>query len=94
MYIKELLSIKGITQKELAERMGVSLSAVKQMVLITTATLSNSPFPILSSFANIGKVDSHCDGMWEFFIDPQKRERAGTQRFPKCGAKLVLTAEE
>ena len=30
------------------------------------------PFPILSSFANIGKVDSHCDVMWEFFIDPKK----------------------
>ena len=55
MYIKELLSIKGITQKELAERISVSLSDIKQMVLITTATLSNSPFPILSSFANIGK---------------------------------------
>nr|DAP88721.1 MAG TPA: 60S ribosomal protein L2-A [Caudoviricetes sp.] len=24
----------------------------------------------------------------------QKRERAGTLRCPKCGAKLVLTAEE
>ena len=84
MYIKELLSIKGITQKELAERMGVSLSAVKQMVAaksITTATLSKIA------------IAMECE-MWEFFIDPKKRERTGTLRCPKCGVKLVLTAEE
>lgn len=64
--------------------MGVSLSAVKQMVAaksITTATLSKIAFAM------------KCE-MWEFFIDPKKRERAGTLRCPKCGAKLVLTAEE
>jgi len=40
--IKEIIKRKGLTQKELANRMNVSLSAVKQMLnasSITTATL-------------------------------------------------------
>lgn len=42
MRIKEIMKEKGITQPELAEKMGVSVSAVKQMVgaaSLTTATL-------------------------------------------------------
>ena len=42
MRIKELLKEKRLTQQELADKMNVSLSAVKQMVSagsLTTATL-------------------------------------------------------
>ena len=40
--IKEIIKRKGLTQKELADRMNISLSAVKQMLnasSVTTATL-------------------------------------------------------
>lgn len=40
--IKEIVKLKGLTQKELADKMGVSLSAVKQMLnadSLTTSTL-------------------------------------------------------
>lgn len=42
MRIKELLALKGMRQQDLADAMGVSLSAVKQMVnadSLTTATV-------------------------------------------------------
>lgn len=51
MRIKELLKEKHYTQQELADKMNVSLSAVRQMVAaesLTTATLEKSPLPSTS----------------------------------------------
>ena len=60
MRIKEILKGKGVTQQMLANKMGVSLSAVKQMVSadsLTTATLE--------------KIASALDvPMWQLFASP------------------------
>lgn len=62
MRIKELLKEKGMTQQNLADRMNVSLSAIKQMVSaesITTATLE--------------KIAKALDvPLWQLFASPEE----------------------
>ena len=66
MRIKELLKEKRLTQQELADKMNVSLSAVKQMVSagsLTTATLE--------------KIATALDvPMWQLFASPEEVLRA------------------
>jgi transcriptional regulator with XRE-family HTH domain len=83
MRIKDVLKEKGITQPELAAKMGVSLSAVKQMVRadsLTTATLEKIA----------GAVDVP---MWQLIVSPADvMPVAGvTISCPHCGKPLKIT---
>lgn len=84
MRVKEVLKEKGLTQPELAEKLGVSVSAVKQMVgadSVTTATLE--------------KIAAAIDvPVWQFFISPDdlaKETGGNTLRCPHCGKPLKIT---
>lgn len=89
MKIKEILKENHITQQELADKMGVSLSAVKQMLgadSLTTATLEK-----ISSALNVP--------IWRFFVSPadiiQQRNTDAlgeTISCPHCGKPLKITA--
>ncbi len=85
MRVKEVLKEKGLTQPELAEKLGVSVSAVKQMVgadSVTTATLE--------------KIAAAIDvPVWQFFISPDdlaKQAGGNTLRCPHCGGPLKIMA--
>lgn len=83
MRIKEIMKEKGITQPELAEKMGVSVSAVKQMVgaaSLTTATLEK-----IGAALNVPT--------WQFFISPEeivKQSDENTTCCPYCGRPLKI----
>ena len=85
MRIKEVMKEKHLTQPELAERMGVSLSDVKQKLgadSLTTATLEKIA-------AAIGVP------VWQFFISPDdlaKQTGGNTLRCPHCGGPLKIMA--
>lgn len=85
MRIKEVIKEKNITQQVLADRMNVSLSAVKQMVSaqsLTTATLEKIAaalgVPIWQLFASPSEVANtiikcpHCGKMFELEFYPKK----------------------
>lgn len=89
MRIKEVLKEKGLTQQDLADKMGVSLSAVKQMVnadSLTTATLE--------------KMATAIDvPMWHLIVSPdelrnnQQIDTNGvTISCPHCGKPLKITS--
>lgn len=84
MRIKELLKEKGMTQQNLADRMNVSLSAIKQMVSaesITTATLEK-----IAKALNVP--------MWQLFASPEEVSTDSDNNVltcPKCGTKLKVT---
>ena len=86
MRIKELLKEKRLTQQELADKMNVSLSAVKQMVSagsLTTATLE--------------KIATALDvPMWQLFASPEevKGEDENAITCPHCGKKIKLEKGE
>lgn len=81
MRIKELLKEKRLTQQELAGKMNVSLSAVKQMVSagsLTTATLE--------------KIAVALDvPMWQLFASPEEVARQ-TKGYtcPYCGQPIAV----
>lgn len=85
MRIKEVLKEKHITQPELAERMGVSLSDVKQKLgadSLTTATLEKIA-------AAVGAP------VWQFFISPDDlaKDLANQDNVlscPHCGKPLKI----
>lgn len=85
MRIKEVLKEKHITQPELAERMGVSLSDVKQKLgadSLTTATLEKIA-------AAVGVP------VWQFFISPDDlaKDLANQDNVlscPHCGKPLKI----
>lgn len=62
MRIKEVLKENGCTQQMLADRMNVSLSAVKQMVSAESLTTST-----LEKIATALKVS-----MWQLFASPEE----------------------
>ena len=80
MRIKELLKEKRLTQQELADKMNVSLSAVKQMVSagsLTTATALDVP-------------------MWQLFASPEEvrpKSDALTLTCPHCGKDISIKVE-
>lgn len=82
MRIKELLKEKRMTQQELADKMNVSLSAVKQMVSaesLTTTTLE--------------KIATALDvPMWQLFASPSEvqKENNGGYKCPNCGYPLKI----
>lgn len=83
MRIKEVLKENQLTQQDLADRMGISLSAVKQMVnadSLTTATLEKIA----------GAVGVP---MWQLIVSPADvMPVAGvTISCPHCGKPLKIT---
>ena len=86
MRIKEVLKENGCTQQMLADKMNVSLSAVKQMVSaesLTTATLEK-----IATALNIP--------MWQLFASPEEvQPKSGTASLtcPHCGKSITLKAE-
>lgn len=84
MRIKELLKEKHYTQKELADKMNVSLSAVRQMVAaesLTTATLEK-----IATALNVP--------MWQLFASPeevQPTSNVHSIKCPKCGNEFPVS---
>ena len=81
MRIKELLKEKRLTQQELADKMNVSLSAVKQMVSagsLTTATLEK-----IATALNIP--------VWQLFVSSEEvaRQTKG-DTCPYCGQPITI----
>lgn len=62
MRIKEVLKENGCTQQMLADRMNVSLSAVKQMV--SAESLTTSTLEKIASALNVP--------MWQLFASPEE----------------------
>ena len=85
MRIKDVLKEKGLKQQDLAEKMGISLSAVKQMLgadSLTTSTLER-----IAAAVDVP--------VWQFFISPDdlaKQEGGNTLRCPHCGKPLKIMA--
>lgn len=85
MRIKEVLKEKNYTQQMLADKMNVSLSAIKQMVSagsLTTSTLE--------------KIASALDvPMWQLFAssDEVAKEMSG-DKCPYCGNPLRIKIEK
>lgn len=84
MRIKDVLKEKGLKQQDLAEKMGISLSAVKQMLgadSLTTSTLE--------------RITAAVDvPVWQFFISPDDlTNQVGGNSFccPHCGKPLKIT---
>lgn len=77
---------KGVTQQALADGMGVSLSAVRQMVGAESITTST-----LEKIAKVLNVP-----LWQFFVDekeiiPQQGDTYIT--CPHCGRKITIRIE-
>ncbi|EXZ30815.1 hypothetical protein F030043B2_14620 [Bacteroides fragilis] len=81
MRIKELLKEKHYTQQELADKMNVSLSAVRQMVAaesLTTATLEK-----IATALNVP--------MWQLFASPEEvAQQTKSDICPHCGQPIVV----
>ena len=81
MRIKELLKEKHYTQQELADKMNVSLSAVRQMVAaeaLTTATLEK-----IATALNVP--------MWQLFASPEEvAQQTKSDTCPHCGQPIVV----
>lgn len=84
MRIKELLKEKHYTQQELADKMNVSLSAVRQMVAaesLTTATLEK-----IATALNVP--------MWQLFASPEEVQlpsNAHSIKCPHCGNEFPVS---
>lgn len=83
MRIKDVLKEKGLKQQDLAKKMGISLSAVKQMLgadSLTTSTLE--------------RIAAAIDvPVWQFFISPDdlaKQTGGNTICCPHCGKPLKI----
>lgn len=79
--IKEICQIRTTTQKELAEKLGVS------EVTLSRASNGNTSLPLLEKIANVLEVD-----VSELFA-PSTHED-GVIHCPNCGAKLELKQKE
>lgn len=74
VYIKEMLALKGLTQKDIAERMGVTQSNV-------SATISRPSFPTLERIAEALQVEP-----WELLAPPSIVEELKQARAQQeCG---------
>lgn len=86
MRIKDVLKEKGLKQQDLAEKMGISLSAVKQMLgadSLTTSTLER-----IAAAVDVP--------VWQFFISPDDlANQVGGNSFccPHCGKPLKIMAD-
>lgn len=80
VYIKEHLNILGITQKELADRLGVTQQSI-------SATISRPSFPTLERIAAALNVEP-----WQLLAPPsvvEELKQAGGQRSGGGGGGLV-----
>ena len=81
MRIREILKEQGITTKELAEKMGISQSALNQNIS------GNPSVRILSNIANTLNVP-----IWQLFADPTEIQ-AKVNTFitcPHCGREIQI----
>ena len=84
MRIKELLKEKHYTQQELADKMNVSLSAVRQMVAaesLKTATLEK-----IATALNVP--------MWQLFASPEEVQLPSNDhsvKCPHCGSEFPVS---
>lgn len=87
MRVKEVLKENKCTQQMLADRMNISLSAVKQMVSaesLTTATLEK-----IATALGVP--------MWQLFASPEEvspQKDALTLTCPHCGKNINLNIEK
>jgi len=86
MRIKEVLKEKSCTQQMLADKMNVSLSAVKQMVSAESLTTST-----------LEKIAAALDvPMWQLFASPDEvnpKKDALTINCPHCGKSINIKVE-
>lgn len=81
MRIKDVLKEKGITQQMLADKMNVSLSAVKQMVSANSLTTTT-----LEKIATALEIP-----IWQLFVSPSDVAFNGTTiKCPKCGQEFEV----
>ena len=81
MRIKDVLKEKGITQQMLADKMNVSLSAVKQMVSANSLTTTT-----LEKIATALGVP-----IWQLFVSPSDVTGGGrTFKCPNCGTEFEV----
>lgn len=84
MRIKEVLKENGCTQQMLADKMNVSLSAVKQMV--SAESLTTSTLEKIATALNVP--------MWQLFASPEEvKNDANTITCPHCGGKIHFDEE-
>ena len=86
MRVKEVLKENGCTQQMLADKMNVSLSAVKQMV--SAESLTTSTLEKIATALNVP--------MWQLFASPEEvQPKSGTASLtcPHCGKSITLKAE-
>ena len=80
VYIKELLAAKGLTQKDVANKIGVTQSNI-------SATISRPSFPTLERIAAALDVEP-----WQLLAPPsvvEELKQARAQRSGVCGGGLV-----
>jgi transcriptional regulator with XRE-family HTH domain len=77
MRIKEAIKAKGYTQKEFADKLGITLSALNQR-LDGNPTLGS-----LKEMAELLEVD-----LLDLFED--KREKNNSIKCPNCGADIII----
>lgn len=83
MRIKEILKENGCTQQMLADKMNVSLSAVKQMV--SAESLTTSTLEKIATALNVP--------MWQLFTSPeevQPKMDSLTLSCPHCGKNINI----
>lgn len=86
MRIKEILKENGCTQQMLADKMNVSLSAVKQMV--SAESLTTSTLEKITTALNVP--------MWQFFASPeevQPKKDGASLTCPHCGKNINIKIE-
>ncbi len=86
MRIKEVLKEKGCTQQMLADRMNVSLSAVKQMV--SADSLTTSTLEKIATALNVP--------MWQLFASPEEvspKKDGVSLTCPYCGNDINIKVE-
>lgn len=86
MRIKEALKENGCTQQMLADKMNVSLSAVKQMV--SAESLTTSTLEKIASALNVP--------MWQLFASPeevQPKHDSLSFTCPHCGKNINIKVE-
>ena len=83
MRIKEVLKENGYTQQMLADKMNVSLSAVKQMV--SAGSLTTSTLEKIASALNVP--------IWQLFVSPkegQLKTDVLSLTCPHCGKSINI----
>lgn len=86
MRIKEVLKENGCTQQMLADKMNVSLSAVKQMV--SAESLTTSTLEKIATALNVP--------VWQLFASPgevQTKSDTASLTCPHCGKPINIKAE-